>query len=375
MKKMGIKVLIGDIFESKADVLVNTVNCVGVMGKGIALQFKKRFPDMMKDYKSRCDTSLVKLGEPYLYKNVFGQSVLNFPTKNHWRAVSRLHDVIDGLNYFIENYKSWEIRSIAFPPLGCGNGGLEWETVGRVMFQMLSHLDIDIEIYAPYGTKKTQLTSEYLSKELDVEYNIKGRNKQKLKNEWVALLEVLYRLNNESYAPSVGRVIFQKICYVITEQKIDTGFKFKQGSYGPFSDDVKYALSVFANANLAFESQLGQMTQLIIGSEYENIRKKYQFYLNLIEKKISKTVDLFSRIKDTNQAEEVVTVFYALKQLKENTKSISEADVMNYILRWKNSWNTENKKQAIASAIRHLLMLRWIDVEFSDSLIAEEAFV
>lgn len=372
---MSIKVLIGDIFESEAEVLVNTVNCVGVMGKGIALQFKKRFPDMMKDYKSRCDAGLVKLGEPYLYQNMFGQSILNFPTKNHWREVSRSHNVIKGLEHFIENYHSWNINSIAFPPLGCGNGGLEWETVGKVMYQMLSHLDIDIEIYAPYGTKKTQLSVEFLSEEIDVESEVKGNQQKKLKNEWVALLEVLYRLNNEAYAPSIGRVIFQKLCYVITEQKIDTGFRFKQNSYGPFSEDVKEALSVFANANLATESQLGQMTQLKIGSEYEKLRDKHQFYLKSIENKISRTVDLFSRIQDTSQAEEVVTVFYAVRELKKNQTSISEKDVMSYILEWKKSWDKEDKKAAIASAIRHLLMLRWIDVEFSDSLIKEEAFV
>lgn len=372
---MAIKVLIGDIFESEAEVLVNTVNCVGVMGKGIALQFKKRFPDMMKDYKARCEAGLVKIGEPYLYQNMFGNSVLNFPTKNHWRAVSRLHDVIKGLDYFIENYQSWKIKSIAFPPLGCGNGGLEWKEIGRVMYQMLSHLDIDIEIYAPYGTNKKQLTVEFLSEEFDVESEVNGNQQKKLKNEWVALLEVLYRLNNEAYAPPIGRVIFQKLCYVITEQKIDTGFRFKQGNYGPFSNDVKEALSVFANANLAAEFQLGQMTQLKIGSEYAKLRDKYKFYLSSIEKKISRTVDLFSRIQDTSQAEEVVTVFYAVRELKKNQKSISEEDVMNYILEWKKSWNKKDKKVAIASAIRHLLMLRWIDVEFSDSLIKEEALI
>ncbi len=373
---MSIKVLIGDLFESEAEILVNTVNCVGVMGKGIALQFKKRYPDMMKDYKARCDSGLVKLGKPYLYENMFGKSILNFPTKDHWRAVSRLHDVINGLNYFIENYQSWGVKSIAFPPLGCGNGGLEWETVGRVIFQMLSHLDIDIEIYAPYGTKKPQLTFEYLSKEIYVETEVKGRKKQSLKNQWVALLEVLYRLNNKTYAPSIGRIIFQKICYVITEQRIETGFEFKPGSYGPFSYDVKEALSVFANANLAHESQLGKMTELKIGTEYEKFREKHQFYLRSIESKISRTVDLFSRIKDTKQAEEVVTVFYAVRQLKKDNTFISEEAVMHYILDWKKSWKKDgSKKQAIASAIRHLLMLRWIDVEFSDSLIKEEAFV
>ena len=79
-----VKVLIGDIFESGAQTLVNTVNCVGVMGKGLALEFKSRFPDMYKDYKSRCKNGLVKLGQPYIYKPIVGPWILNFPTKDHW---------------------------------------------------------------------------------------------------------------------------------------------------------------------------------------------------------------------------------------------------------------------------------------------------
>jgi len=372
---MMIKVLIGDIFESKVKTIVNTVNCVGVMGKGIALEFKKRFPDMMKDYKAKCDAKLVKPGQPYIYKDMFAQSILNFPTKNHWRAVSRLEDVVNGLDFFVENYKSWGIESIAFPPLGCGNGGLDWEIVGRVMYQKLSDLDIDVEMYAPYGTKVSQLTDEFLSQEVAIVSNIKGQNKQKLKKEWMALLEVLNRLINESYAMPIGRVIFQKICYVMTEQKIDTGFKFKQGSYGPFSEDVKQALSVFANANLASEVQLGRMTQLKLGSEYDKVKSKYHAYLSTVEKKIAKTVDLFSRIQNTKQAEEVVTVFYAIRQLKQDQPKISENDLLDYILQWKKSWDTSEKKEAIASSIRHLLMLRWIDVEFSESMIDEEILV
>jgi len=193
--------------------------------------------------------------------------------------------VINGLDLFVNNYKSWGIESIVFPPLGCGNGGLDWEVVGRVMYQKLSNLDIDVEMYAPYGTKASQLTHDFLSKEIIIDSNIKGHNKQKLKKEWVALLEVLNRLINESYAMPIVRIIFQKICYVITEQKIDTGFKFKQGNYGPFSEDVKHALSVFANANLASEAQLGRMTQLKLGSEYDKIKNKYYVYLSSIEKK------------------------------------------------------------------------------------------
>src|SRR5579862_3261164 len=114
-----------DILESGAQTLVNTVNCVGIMGKGIALAFKKRFPQMYADYVERCASGRVKLGEPYIYKDLVDKWVINFPTKDHWRSVSRLADIVAGLKYLTAHYKEWGVTSIAVPPLGCGNGQLD----------------------------------------------------------------------------------------------------------------------------------------------------------------------------------------------------------------------------------------------------------
>ena len=369
-----IKVLIGNLFESKAKTLVNTVNCVGVMGKGIALEFKKRFPEMMKEYKSRCDMKTVEPGVPYLFDNLFDVSILNFPTKNHWRSASKLEDVVRGLDIFIKNYKDWGIKSIAFPPLGCGNGGLDWKLVGALMYQKLEPLDIDIEIYAPFGTSHQLLKPEFLANEPVSLSNIKGIIHQKFKKEWIVVLEVLDRLAKEAYAPHVGRTVFQKICYILTEQDIDTGFQFKQGSYGPYSPEVKEALMVFANSNLAMEEEFGKMTRLVIGSEYISIRKNYLEFLDEMKVKIDRTVDLFSRIKNTEQAEEVATIIYSVRLLKKDKESISENDILDYILNWKNKWNTAEKKESVASAIRNLVMLRWLRVDFSSDLLPEDFF-
>ena len=88
-----MKILVGDILQSKAQTLINTVNCVGIMGKGIALEFKKRFPEMFKDYVERCERHEVKLGFPYVYKTLLPPQIINFPTKDHWKSVSRLSDI------------------------------------------------------------------------------------------------------------------------------------------------------------------------------------------------------------------------------------------------------------------------------------------
>lgn len=144
-----ITVRVGSLFESNAQTLVNTVNCVGVMGKGIALEFKQRFPKMYRDYEERCRAKQVRLGQPYLFKDLVGPWVLNFPTKDHWRSVSRLQDIIAGLEYLKRHYRAWGITSLAVPPLGCGHGGLEWRVVGQTLYRHLSELGIPVELYAP----------------------------------------------------------------------------------------------------------------------------------------------------------------------------------------------------------------------------------
>ncbi len=139
----------GDIFKSPAQVLTNTVNCVGVMGKGVALEFKNRYPALFSDYKTRCDQGGVKPGEPYLWEDDRVQ-VLNFPTKRHWKENSRLQDIEDGLKYLAAHYDEMSIQSIAMPPLGCGNGGLNWSDVRPLIDRYLGSIpDLDVYVYEP----------------------------------------------------------------------------------------------------------------------------------------------------------------------------------------------------------------------------------
>jgi len=364
------KALIGNLFESKAQTLVNTVNCVGVMGKGVALEFKKRFPAMFDDYLLRCERKEVSLGAPYLYEDLSGARIVNFPTKDHWRSPSRLQDIERGLEFLAQRIGEWGIPSLAMPPLGCGNGGLEWAEVGPLIYRKLHELPIKVEVYAPYGTPMHQLSLEFLSSPSQIGLAGKGRKHEKLNPAWVALVEVLRELGRQPYANPVGRTIFQKICYVVTEMGVPTGFEFGKGSYGPFSDDVKLALHDFANRNWLQEARLGRMIALRVGPEYEQDRAKYEEQIKRYHGKIIKTVDLFSRIKSTEQAEEVITVLYASRQLKQikPAAEIGEQQLLDYILDWKKSWKNEEKKSALANAIRNLVLLEWMRVQISDSM-------
>ncbi len=138
----------GNIFNTKAQTVVNTVNCVGVMGKGIALVYKLRYPKMFDIYKEFCATKKIEIGKLWLYKGDVGDPwVLNFPTKNHWKYPSKMEYIEQGLQKFVETYKMRGIESIAFPLLGAHNGGLDRSEVYSTMERYLSMCDIPVEIY------------------------------------------------------------------------------------------------------------------------------------------------------------------------------------------------------------------------------------
>lgn len=134
------------VFNVRAQTIVNTINCVGAMGAGLALEFQLRFPEMERDYVERCNQKRVEVGRPYLYKDYPDSWILNFPTKNHWKYPSKIEWVEQGLKYFAANYQKGGITSIAFPKLGCSHGGLEWEIVFPLMEKYLQDLDIDVFI-------------------------------------------------------------------------------------------------------------------------------------------------------------------------------------------------------------------------------------
>ena len=153
-----IRFIKGNLIEAKVDALVNTVNTVGVMGKGIALMFKDAFPDNYKLYETACKADKVKVGRMFVVERneLFGPKwIINFPTKKHWRHPTKMEWVTDGLKELRTFIIEKEIKSIAIPPLGCGNGGLDWQDVRKVIENSLSNIDgVDISVYEP--TQKYQ---------------------------------------------------------------------------------------------------------------------------------------------------------------------------------------------------------------------------
>ena len=366
-----IKVLIGNMFESEMNTLVNTVNCVGVMGKGIARVFKGKFPQVFEDYARRCNAGQVRLGEPYHYTDLTGISIVNFPTKNHWRAATRLKDVESGLDFFVEHVREWQIQSVAFPPLGCGNGGLNWIQVGPLMYSKLAHLDIRVEIYAPFGTPVAQLNEEFLAAASQMDLLTKGRQRMKLRPEWAALVEVLYELELQPYTNPVGREVFKWICYIMTHLGLDTGFRTGRGGYSYFAAEVQEAVNVLANNNWLVEQRDGRSTRLKVGRAYGADRTKLRKEIDRFSPEIAKTVDLCSRIKNTDQAMQIAAVISAVSDLEQehDSTAVSEQDVLDYVLHSRKTWALDSRKRDdVVDTIRNLESLGWVNLQFNESL-------
>ncbi len=370
-----MKILIGDILKSKAQTLVNTVNCVGIMGKGIALEFKNRFHEMFKDYTKQCERKEIRVGQPYLYKSLLGPQIVNFPTKEHWKSVSKVNDIEHGLDYLLAHYKEWGVTSIAIPPLGCGNGQLEWKVVGPLIYSRAKQMDIPVEIYAPYGTSPAELTESFLETAGESMKPDTGSLKNKrlpFNPAWVGLVEILHRVKKQPYHCPVGRTIFQKIAYVATQQGLPTGFNYRKSSYGPFSKELKLAESKLINNNLLQEERLGSMFEVKVGPSFEEARGRYKSLLEKYNSIIEKTTDLFMRV-DTKQAEILATVIFTAVELKKCKKaSVSEVDVLNAVMQWKQRRRPMLDEGAVASTIRNLGMLHWLDVKPDDRLPVSE---
>lgn len=219
----------GNLLESDAEALVNTVNTVGVMGKGIALQFKKAFPNNFKAYKDACKAGEVQVGKLFVTKdgNLQGNKwIVNFPTKKHWRNPSKYEYIEEGLNDLVRVISQRDIKSIAIPPLGAGNGGLDWSRVKQMIEGKLRGLPIDIYLYEP-GIK----VEEVMHKE-----------RVKLTPARALLLYTLFDL--QTYGEYPSEFSCEKICYFLQRCGGEQYFKLDYNAhfYGPYSGKVRHVL-------------------------------------------------------------------------------------------------------------------------------------
>jgi O-acetyl-ADP-ribose deacetylase (regulator of RNase III)/uncharacterized protein YwgA len=351
----------GDLLASKAQTLVNTVNCVGIMGKGIALAFKRRYPDMFEDYVRRCDRGEVRLGEPYVYQ-ADDHLIVNFPTKQHWRAVSRLEDIVAGLYYLEAHYREWGITSIAVPPLGCGNGQLEWEVVGPTLHRHLSRLGIPVELYAPHGEL---LAPDQLSFGEPNEAAAPNRARF-IEPEWVAVIAILDRLERQPHHWRVGRIMFQKLVYFATQAGVPTGLEYEAASFGPYAANLKRMVARLQNNALAVEKQHGNMFEVRVGPTYRDAVAQFRDRMEAWRPAVERTVDLMSRM-NPQTAEVAASVHFAASSLQQrHGRRPTALEVVEAVEKWKLRRKPPLTRESIVHALVVLALRGWIDVQLDE---------
>lgn len=355
-----VEMKVGDLFASGAQTLVNTVNTVGVMGKGIALAFKKRFPEMYEDYRRRCDANQVILGRPYLFRGKSGVNILNFPTKKHWRAVSKLAHIAEGLEYLKIHYEEWGIKSLAVPPLGCGNGQLDWEVVGPTLYKYLDTFDIPVTLYAPHGTPEPQLSFDFLSKGTSADTS-DFKPSSRVEPADLVLVAAVSRISRERYHWPVGRVRFQKIAYFLTEVGVPTGLEFERREFGPYCPALKRRTAKLVNNGLLWEEDTSKMIVVSPGPTYKDARNRNIEFLKSWRSQIEKVADLFLRLPATRDVELASSIHFVFKEMSDadNGQEISEDDILDRI----RSWKPQFDDACIAEWTRSMNLLEWISAK------------
>lgn len=221
----------GNLLDSGADALVNTVNTVGVMGKGIALQFKNTFPENYKRYKAACQSKSLDVGQLLIVeeKTLLGEkTIINFPTKKHWKSPSKYEYVSSGLVALREALPKLRVSSVAIPPLGCGNGGLDWVIVKPMIENALDGLDMDIFVFEPNEEIKELLKKEEPTKTA------------KLTPARAMLLYLMFQY--ESVGDQSSLFVANKLAYFLQRTGENLKLNFEAHHYGPYTVQLNHVL-------------------------------------------------------------------------------------------------------------------------------------
>ncbi|MYJ23579.1 MAG: macro domain-containing protein, partial [Nitrospira sp. SB0673_bin_12] len=338
----------GDILSEEAEALVNSVNCVGVMGRGIALQFKKAFPGNYNAYRTRCERNEMQPGRVFVYETgqtVFPRYIINFPTKRHWRGKSRIEDIESGLASLTEEIRSHSIRSIAIPPLGSGLGGLHWPEVrARLETALKTCEDVKVVIFEPGGGPADDRTN----RSSDVPNMTAAR---------AALVGLMDRYLLALLDPFVTLLEVHKLMYFMQEAGERLKLNYQKAPYGPYAENLRHLLhtieghfiSGYADGGDAPDKQL----ELVPGAVED--ANAFLAHHQATHRHFNKVVDLIEGFESSFGLELLSTVHWVAS--KEQAKTVDDVVQRTY------AWN-ERKKQfsqrQIDLAVEVLSQKKWI---------------
>lgn len=316
----------GNLLEDSAEAYVNTVNTVGVMGKGIALQFKQAFPDVFKQYEKACKKGLIQVGNMHVTEVVGFASpryVINFPTKEHWRNPSKLEYIEEGLKDLVRVVKDLKIRSIALPPLGCGNGGLDWRQVRPMIVEAFQTLDVTVHLYEPAGAPP-------------LEEMIVRTKKPKMTLGRAQLLAAMSRYAGPGYRMSLLEV--QKIAYFLYEIGALNRLHFEKHHYGPYAENLNHVLQALEGHYIRGYGDRTQGAEIYLldgaAEEAENFLSHDEEALNNLQR----VADLMYGFETPYDLELLSTVGWILKEQP------SKANDKYFVVQSVQGWNERKKK-------------------------------
>lgn len=305
-----------NIFTADAEALVNTVNCVGVMGRGIALQFRKAFPENFAAYKAACDRGEVRPGKLCIY--ALGQLtnpryIINFPTKDHWKGNSRIEYIDSGLKELVEAVRQLNVHSIAIPPLGCGLGGLAWTDVRPRIERALQGLpDVHVLVYEPGGAP-------------DARRMPKTARAPRMTVGRAALLGLMDRYLGALMDPFVSLLEIHKLMYFMQEAGEGLKLRFNKAPYGPYAENLRHVLSHieghFINGYADAEDALDKQIELI--PEAANQAKAFLDSLPDTRMRFDRVADLVEGFETPFGMELLATVHWVA--IREEAGSVEEA--------------------------------------------------
>lgn len=339
-----IQFLKGNLLDSKADALVNTVNTVGVMGKGIALQFKEAFPINNKKYIEACKAGALSPGKLLAVKDhnaLLGEKlIINFPTKKHWRHPSKYEYIEEGLKALVQLIEKQQIKNIAIPPLGCGNGGLDWNVVRPMIEKYFSALQTKVYVYEPSDSVKEILQKKESSKEI------------KLTPARAQLLYLLFYY--ESLGEYSSLFSANKLAYFLQRMGEKMRLTFVAYHYGPYAPQVAHVLYALNGIYIkGFEQKEAKAFEplLLNYKKLDEVKNYIDKELNPEQKdRLRRLVKLIDGFQSELSLEILASVDFILSEHPAFTEEEAHVAIQN----WSERKNKLIKKEYVGIAYSHL---------------------
>jgi O-acetyl-ADP-ribose deacetylase (regulator of RNase III) len=336
----------GNLLDSDAQALVNTVNTVGVMGKGIALQFKEAFPNNFKVYSKACKDKWLEPGKLLVFHEIVKEGekiIINFPTKTEWFQKSKYEYIESGLIELVSVIQREQIKSIAIPPLGCGNGGLQWDRVKELMTKYLSNLGgVDIFVFEPDEAVKEILKKQDATKEV------------KLTAARAMLLYAMFYY--ESLGESSSLFVANKLAYFLQRlgEKSFSKLHFKAHHYGPYSVGVEHVLQNLNGKYLKGLEQMNVKAFEPLELQYDVANEVSEYIKRELTPEQINIIKNMTKLIDGFQSALSLEILASVDYVRKNNPGIDKAQIVETIQKWSPRKSKLFGEKYISIALNHL---------------------